>query len=400
MKILQINVVYARGSTGTIVLNLHRQYAINGLDSYVIYGRGQKPIESNVYKTTAEFGSNVHHFIANIFDNVYGGLPFATSRLIRTINKIKPDVVHVHCINGYFVNIYKLINYLKKKGIKTVITNHAEFYYTSNCGYSFECDKWRTCCKHCPHIKEFNSRYSIDRTKHNYLKMKKAFNSFNKDNIVVASVSPWVTDRSKSSPILGQYKHVTILNGFKTDKYICYDKEDIRKELNLPLNKQIYSFICSNWNENSKKEYFYKVVDSIKDAIFILIGAPKDENVPSNVINVGYINNQTLMNKYLSSSDKLLSLSKRETFSLPVAESLCSGTPVVGFFAGGPETICIDKYCSFCDYGDIDILINLINKDNKYDRLAISKEAKDKYSLDNMANGYISIYKELLNNGK
>ena len=110
--------------------------------------------------------------------------------------------------------------------------------------------------------------------------------------------------------------------------------------------------------------------------------------------------NQQLMNKYLSSSDKYLSLSKRETFSLPVAEALCSGTPVVGFLSGGPETICIDKYCKFCEYGDLDTLIELINEENKYDRLAISQEAKEKYSLDNMANGYINIYKELLSNDK
>ena len=86
MKVLQINSVYAVGSTGRIVLDLHRFYAVKGIDSYVIYGRGQKPIESNVFKSCTELGSNVHHFIANIFDNVYGGLPFATSRLIKLIN--------------------------------------------------------------------------------------------------------------------------------------------------------------------------------------------------------------------------------------------------------------------------------------------------------------------------
>ena len=145
---------------------------------------------------------------------------------------------------------------------------------------------------------------------------------------------------------------------------------------------------------------FYQSYHPYSDSLFLLIGAPKDIEVPTKVINVGYVYDKQLMNKYLCASDKYLSLSKRETFSLPVAEALCSGTPVAGFLSGGPETICIDKYCKFCEYGNLDSLIELIKEDNDFDRLVISKEAKEKYSLENMANGYIKIYKELLNNGK
>lgn len=395
MKTLQINCIYSFGSTGNMVMQLHRYYSCYYHESFVAYGRGKRTIETDVFKSCSELESNIHHAFANIFDNVYGGCFFATNKMIRLIKKIKPDVVHLHCCNGYFVNLFRLFIFLKKNNYKVVITNHGEFYYTGNCGHAFECDKWKTGCGNCPHIKEFNSRWSLDRTHKNWIKMKDAFDGFDKNNLIVTSVSPWVTSRSKESPILGSYKHLTVLNGIRTDTFTYHDMNECRKELDLPLEKKIYMFICSNWNENSKKEYFEQVVDSIPDALFITAGAPKEYN-HNNVINLGYVNDQKLMSKYYSACNKTLLLSKRETFSLPVAESLCSGTPVVGFYSGGPEAITIPQYSEFCNYGDMDTLVKLISKDYNYDREKISIEAKEKYSIERMANEYIDVYKELL----
>ena len=396
MKIFQINSVYSYSSTGLIVYYLHRFFSVNRYLACVVNGRGFKSKETNVYKNSTELESNIHHAYSNIFYNVYGGCFFATNKMIRLIKKIKPDVVHLHCCNGYFVNLYRLFNFLKKNNYKVVITNHAEFYYTGNCGYSFECDKWKTGCGNCPHIKEFNGKWSLDRTHRNWIKMKNALDGFDKNNIVITSVSPWVTSRSEESPILGQYKHVTVLNGINTDNFIYHDMNEYRKELGLSLDKKIYIFICSNWNEKSKKEYFEKVVDSLPESLFFLVGAPNDYKYKDNLVNLGYIRDQKLLSKYYSASDKTLLLSKKETFSLPVAESLCSGTPVVGFYSGGPETIAIPKYSDFCEYGDIDTLVKLINQEKVFDRKKISEEARDKYSIERMANSYLDVYKELL----
>ena len=396
MKVLQINSVYCKGSTGLITYQLHRYYLVSNIDSYVVFGRNGKSIESNVFKCTTELESNIHHFVSNIFDNPYGGCFFGTQRLIRIIKRIKPDIVHIHCINGYFVNIYSLLKYLGKHNIKTVLTNHGEFYYTGNCGSSFECSKFIEGCHKCPHIKDFNGKFSLDNTKNNYKKMKKAFSYFDSNNICITNVSDWVKYRSISSSILKPFKHVTVLNGINTDEFIYHNIEDTRKELSLPLDKNVYTFICSNWNENSKKEYFIQLANNCSDSIFVVIGAPKDAILPKNVINVGYIYNRKTLSKYLSTSDALISLSKRETFSLPVAEALCSGTPVIGFLSGGPETIGIKEYCQFVEYGNIDELRRLLQTEYKFDRKLISTEARKLYSINRMADGYLNVYHSLL----
>lgn len=120
---------------------------------------------------------------------------FSTNRLISVIKKEKPDIVHLQCINGYFVNIYRLINWLKKNNIKTVVTLHAEFMYTANCGHAFECEKWKTGCGKCPRLKRETKSLFIDGTAYSWRKMKKAFDGFKNENLVITSVSLWLMER-------------------------------------------------------------------------------------------------------------------------------------------------------------------------------------------------------------
>lgn len=139
MKILQINNVYKKGSTGKITYDIHQELQRRGIESVVCYGRGQKVDEINVHKTCGEFYSKINNIWSRITGIMYGGCFFSTNRLISIVKKEKPDIVHLQCLNGYFVNIYRLINWLKKNKIKTVLTLHAEFMYTGGCGHSIGC---------------------------------------------------------------------------------------------------------------------------------------------------------------------------------------------------------------------------------------------------------------------
>ena len=104
----------------------------------------------------------------------------STHRVIKAIEKQKPDIVHVHCINCYCINIYRLLYYLGSNGIKTVITHHAEFLYTGNCPHAYSCNKWQKSngCFDCNNLEEATGTRIIDRTHISWLKMKKAFDSF------------------------------------------------------------------------------------------------------------------------------------------------------------------------------------------------------------------------------
>ena len=402
MKVLQVNCVYKKGSTGKITYDIHKGLQEKGIESIVCYGRGEKVNEKNVYKTCGEFYSKINHFIANLTGIMYGHCYFSTKKLINIIKKEKPDIVHLQCINGYFVNIYKLITWLKNNNIKTVLTLHAEFMYTANCGHAFECERWKEGCKNCKNPKLATSSYFVNRTNKSWKKMKKAFDGFNK-NLIVVSVSPWLMDRAKKSPILNDKNHKVVLNGLDTNIFHYYETKELRKKY-AKENEKIILHVTPGFSiekEHIKGGYYVvKVAEELKNEnIKILVAGNYKEGikVPKNVILLGRVNSQEELAKLYSMADITLLTSKKETFSMVTAESLCCGTPVIGFKAGGPEQIAIKEYSKFIEYGNLkDLKIEILKTiNNKLEKNKISNESYNKYSSQKMSKEYIKIYKEL-----
>ena len=216
MKVLQINCVYNYGSTGKITYDIHQYLLSQGIESIVCYGRGGKTSDPGVVKLCPEIYGKMNNLFSRIRGTMYGGCHMATRRLIRIIEKENPDVVHLQCINGYFINIYKLLSWLKENGIKTVLTLHAEFMYTANCGYALDCGKWMTGCGNCPRLRQETHSWFVDGTARSYTLMQNAFRGFEK-NLTVVSVSPWLRRRAERSPMLRNMEHRVILNGIDTN---------------------------------------------------------------------------------------------------------------------------------------------------------------------------------------
>lgn len=76
MKILQVNCVYRKGSTGKIVYDIHTELQKQGIESVVCYGRGEKICEPNVYKTCPEWYSKLNNLWSRLSGLIYGGCFF------------------------------------------------------------------------------------------------------------------------------------------------------------------------------------------------------------------------------------------------------------------------------------------------------------------------------------
>lgn len=398
MKVLQVNCVYKKGSTGKIVYDIHTELQNRGITSVVCYGRGSKIDDDNVYKVSNEWYSKFNHLRAKCTGLLYGGCFFSTRKLCSIIKKEQPDVVHLHCINGYFINIYRFITWLKKSGIKTILTLHAEFMHTANCGYAFDCEKWKTGCGNCSRNRIEIGSLFFDSTHRSWKKMKKAFEDFEK--IKVLSVSSWLMERAKKSPILSELKHDVVLNGVETGIFKRYNEPP--HLFNLDNNKKIIFHVTPNFNNNPDHNkggyYVLKLAEALQkeNVHFIIAGNyTPDLVVPGNVTLLGKVSDQTMLARYYSIADLTLLTSKRETFSMVTAESLCCGTPMVGFYCGAPEQICIQEYCKFVEYGNLSELKEAVieSLSKEWDKDAISKAAKDKYDKEKMLEKYLEHYK-------
>lgn len=398
MRVLQINNVYGRLSTGKIVADLHHAYLHAGIESYVYYGRGPVVRETNVKKFGWEFYAKVNKIWARITGLLYGGCILSTLSLLREIRCISPDVVHLHCINDNSVNIYRLLSYLKIKKIPTVLTLHAEFLHTGSCGYAYACDQWKIGCQHCGQYKSMHMLF--DNTHHAWAKMKAAFAGFDEKKIHITSVSPWLEDRAACSAILKGYKHSTVLNAVETDTFYPRDGLALKEELGIKQETKVALFVTSDLDSPSKGgEYLIELAKRMPDLVFVVLGTPgKKEDLPNNILRPGRIYDQNLMAQYYSMADVTLILSKAETFSMPTAESLCCGTPVAGFKAGGPESIALSEYCAFVNNGDIDAVENVLHNNTLFqiDRKKLAECANQKYRKSNMADAYIENYRSVM----
>lgn len=403
MKVLQVNCVYKTGSTGKITADLHNALKKKGIESVVCYGRGKKVNEPNVYKTCGELYSKLNNLLSRFTGIMYGGCFFSTNRLISIIKKEKPDIVHLQCINGYFVNIYRLVNWLKKNNIKTILTLHAEFMFTANCGYSFDCEGWKAGCGKCPKFKEETKSLLFDGSARSFKKMQKAFAGFKKENLIIVSVSPWLMERAKQSPILAGKQHTVVMNGLDTSVFYPREAGTIKSELGIADEKIIFH-ATPNFNNDPNYIkggcYIIKLAEMLKgkNVKIIVAGSyPENLKVPDNILLLGKVSDQNRLAELYSVADITVIASKRETFSMVCAESLCCGTPVVGFKAGGPETISLPEYTEFADYGNVEMLYHIVlNQLKTVKHENIFEKASRVYSKGKMLDEYVGKYIQLL----
>ena len=355
MKILQVNVIYGHGSTGKIVQTLHKDYLAKGQESYVFFGRGSKSEDPRVIRTGFLLEAKLWRFIQLFTGNFLAGSPLSTWNLKRHIKKLSPDVVHLHLINGNMVNVFSLLKWLRENNYKTILTHHAKLMFTGGCGINL-CDNYQTGCGHCPYKKEV-FRFAPDRSKHIYKKRS----SLDLDGswIKHTYVSPWLMSLAMKSPLLA-----------KADNHVVFNPVDTAifntSSSSAPLRERPYAFFpTSVHNEVKGWQYVEEVAKKLNElGLDLLVTGSGDESFANpNIIDIGHISDQTLLADYYRQASFTLVLSKFESFSMPVLESLCCGTPVYGFKAGGPESICPQKMKdNFVDNGDIDALFKAIEK--------------------------------------
>lgn len=405
MKVLLANCVYRHGSTGKILYDTKKYLESIGNDVVIAYGRRQKPDkgERAVYKFCSEADGYFHKILSMIGALQYRGGYLATQRLIRIIEKEKPDVVHLHCMNGFCVNIYSLLKYLSRNKKKTIITHHAEFYYTGSCGHAYDCTQWIDSeCRICSMVKESTCSLFFGQTHRAWKKMYGAINEFDKDKLLFTAVSPWVKDRAELSPIVNRYRCEVVMNGVETEIFNRVENRALLENRIKNLRSRIALFVTAEFrpydkNHNKGGWYLISLADKMPDYTFVVVATHCEvmDTVPDNVFLWGKARNQQELAELYSSADVTLILSKRETFSMVCAESLCCGTPVVGFMAGGPESIAMKEYSSFCDYGDLNSLKVCIDDVcmKNIDHNVVSVAACERFCKESMAKAYFQLYR-------
>lgn len=402
MKVVQINCTYDYGSTGKITKDLHNALKENGIESVVLYGRRQKSTQKDVIKTCSELEAKGYNLISRVTGRPYAVAPSGTRKLIAQLEQQKPDIVHLQCINGFFVDIYQLLNYLKKKNISTVLTLHAEFMYTGNCGHAFDCDQWKTGCKKCPDKKKALNSFACAPVFLNWCKMKEAFEGF--DSMMLCPVSEWLKMRAQQAEILNQYPMCTVFNGIDTTIF-SYNREvadEMRNKLQLNGKKVILHVTANYKNPMKGGKYITKLSQKVDDSKYCVIVVDGNDNPPPEEfcgLYWGRAKNQQELSALYMLADVMTITSSRECLPTTCVESLCCGTPIVcfDFHDGFGEPGFPQEYVKMVPFGDINKLTETIlyTLQDVCCKEFISSEMKKIFGKKTMMNNYMQIYRDI-----
>ena len=405
MKILQINCVYGYGSTGKITEAIHTSLLKKGDSSIVLYGRGAESSAPGVLRVCSDIYGKSCAAISHLTGLRYGGCRYSTNRILHIIQQEQPDVVHLQCINGNFVNVYRLVSWLNLNKITTVLTHQAEFMYTANCSHAFDCEQWKFGCMNCANYRRASRSLIRNRTHQSWERMKQAFSGFS-DRLCVVSVSPWLKERAAASPILRDCVHCVVGNGLDTNIFCYRPSLYLRQKHNLCGKRVVFHATAMFSDQPDHPKGGWHLLQLArkmrKESVAFLVAGKTDihSSLPENVILLGEIQDQSLLAGYYNMADLVLLTSQRETFSMVCAESLCCGTPVVGYCAGAPEKIALPDYSQFVPYGDIDALEQTIHewisKKTEDFRADMIREACHTYSQDTMTTQYYEIYRRMI----
>ncbi|MBX9165082.1 glycosyltransferase [Coprobacillus sp. K06] len=273
-RVLLIDVNCKFSSTGKIVYNLFKGLKEDGREAAICYGRGDEIHEEGIYKFGLDWETNIHAGLTRITG--YNGYfsPLSTKRLIAYIEEFQPDVIHIHELHAYFVNIKPLLEYIKKRKIKVVWTFHCEYMYTGKCGHAYSCTNFMHGCGKCPAVHEYPKSLFIDRTKQMFSMKRKAMNGL---DVEIVAPSEWLAKRVKMS-FLQNVKISIIHNGIDTNIFKEQNTKSLRKELKIPSENQVVLAVAPDIMSESKGgKWVLKLAESMKDKpiTFILIGARK-----------------------------------------------------------------------------------------------------------------------------
>jgi len=400
MKILQVNVVYRIKSTGKIVADIHDELKKTGYRSIVCYSRAAKSDGPDAIKLCGTLYSHVNAALSRLTGIIFGGCLFSTNKLISIVKKEKPDIVHLHCLNGYFVNIYRLMSWLKKHHQKTILTLHAEFMHTGGCGYALDCDRWKNGCGECPRWKQETGSWFRDNTHLMWQKMSNAVKGF--DELEVIAVSEWLAKRAAESGVFKGIPVKKIHNGIMIDTFFPMDegsKSAIREKYNIPKKKKIVLNVTPRFSDVTKGGALFSSLAKMlpKEYQAVIVGC--DGKAPDDTIGIHFVDNQKELAALYSLADIFVITSKVDNYPTVCLEANCCGTPVVGFDVGGiKETIGEGMGETVPPYNLEAMLEKTIYWSNKKSEISsdILNDRRKYCDKVRMSNDYIRLYKELI----
>ena len=388
--LLQLNVTANWGSTGKIADGIGLSAMSRDWESFIAYGRYMNPSKSKLIKVGKKFDVYTHYAKAKFLDGEGFGSRRATQNLLTQIDKISPDIIHLHNIHDHWLNYPLLFAYLATVNIPIVWTFHDCWAFTGGCPY-FEippCDKWKSECSQCP----LRNR-RIDKALVHFEKRKELIASLS-DRITIVPVSGWLEDFCYQS-MLRKSRIQLIHNGIDTGLFkITYSRN----------SKPLILGVAINWDYRKGLTDFIKLRKAIPEekADITLVGLEENQikALPHGITGLSTTQNIDELVRLYNRASILVNPTYADNFPTVNLEALACGTPVITYRTGGSPEAIDENTGIVVEKGDVESLakgiIEILNNPMKYSRNACRRRAETHFDKNTQFSKYIDLYEELL----
>ena len=395
-KLLQIDSCLNMLSTGRITESIGKLAIEKGWDVYIVHGARYARSGSCMkpFQSVNKWGEYAHFAEGLLLDNHGLASRNATKRVVELIKKIKPDLVQLHCIHGYYLNYKILFEYLNTTNIPVVWTFHDCWAFTGHCAHfvMVGCDKWKSGCFKCP-LKGDYPKSFFDFSHRNYELKKRLFLS--NTNLHIVAVSEWLANLTKLSFLGNKDIHV-INNGVDINKF---KPQSINKKDKFKIID-----VASSWGESKGLYDFYRLREllPLNEYEITLIGltSKQIDELPKGINGIVRTNSVEELAQLYSDADVLVNPTYADSFPTVNMEALACGTPVITYRTGGSPEI-VDKDTGVVvEQGDVDGLVSAIKqlKEKPLNTNDCRMRALQRFDKDQRFVDYINLYEELIIN--
>lgn len=370
MKVLFVNSVCDYGSTGKIVRDLANGLKKEGHEVLICYGRHQAKEDTDTFYIGDKLTTYSHVFMTRVFNRHGLHSNRATQKLIEKIETFNPDVIHLHNLHGYYLNVEMLFEALKTFKGKIYWTFHDCWPISGSSAY-FDyhgCKTWDEGCVECNSTRDYPEALVFKRQKKNFLWKKKAFSEL--DNLTLVTPSYWLKELLAKS-FLAQYPCEVIHNGINTNLFKpTYDAELTKKY----ENKLVLLGVASIWEQRKGLNDFIKLSTMISDNYkIVLIGLTEEQkkSLPTAIDGVLRTDSAEQLAAYYTLSHRFINPTYEDNYPTTNIEALCCHTPVIAYDTGGNKEVSIKPFMTIVPQGDLEAIVHELNsnKNISFDHL-------------------------------
>ena len=393
-----VNVVCGIRSTGRICTDLAEELERQGHEVKIAYGRESVPAQYQKYaiRIGADASVRMDALKSRLFDNAGFNSRRQTEKFLTWVRQYDPDLIHLHNLHGYYINLEVLFRYLRNEFSQN--PQHRILWTLHDCwaftGHSALCDgagmqwatrdkkyfsvnqsviqsviqsqsaiaaeksmpgdeenknsareygsctRWISGCHHCPQRREYPKAF-IDRSSRNWRRKKRILQGI--PNLTIVTPSHWLEGWAKES-FLKEYPTKVIPNGIDSSVFHPADPEKVesfRREKGL-AGKRVYLAAATTWTDLKGFQDYIRLAGLLDDdSRIVMIGGKSDrqrrkiQGTSGRIMDIDRTSDTAEMALWYNLADAYVNLTYCDTYPTVNVEAAACGTPVITYDTGG-----------------------------------------------------------------